>query len=32
MYDDTIAKFGTKVFKYELSGKITIKNSSIRLF
>jgi len=31
-YDEAIAKFGAKVFEYELSGKITIKNSSIRLF
>jgi DNA processing protein len=31
-YDDAMAKFGAKVFEYELSGKITIKNCSIRLF
>lgn len=31
-YEEAMAKFGAKVFEYELSGKITIKNSSIRLF
>lgn len=28
-YDDAIAKFGAKVFEYELSGKIIIKNGKI---
>lgn len=31
-YDEAIARFGAKVFEYELNGKITIKNSFIRLF
>ena len=31
-YDDAMAKFGAKVFEYELCGKIIIKNSLIRVF